>query len=58
MFLDLDFIESSALTAANVDSAFYKLISQIYTQVMDGFFDDRLEQFNYFGSAKIRQEAS
>ena len=25
---------------------------------MDGYFDDRLEQFNYFGSAKIRHEAT
>ena len=58
IFLELEFIESSALTAQNVDTAFYKLISKIYDQVMDGYFDDRLEQFNYFGSAKIRHEAT
>lgn len=55
--LEIDFLESSALTSQNVDTAFFQLISKIYREVKVGYFDDRYEQFNYFGSAKIRQKA-
>jgi hypothetical protein len=54
--LDLQFLESSALTANNVDPAFFQLISKIHTQLQSGFFNDRIEQFNYFGNNRIRQE--
>ena len=53
---ELQFIESSALTANNVDTAFYQLISRIHIQLKNGFFNDRIEQFNYFGNNKIRQD--
>lgn len=49
--VELDFIESSALTASNVETAFFKLISNINDKVQSGFYQDRLETFNYFGSA-------
>lgn len=48
--LDIDFVESSALTAKNVESAFLKLITQINDKVQSQYFNDRLETFNYFGS--------
>lgn len=53
----MEFLESSALTATNVDSAFELLISSIYRDVRDGKYDASLEQFNYFGSAEVRQKA-
>ena len=40
-----------------METAFYKLISQIHDKVQSGFFNECLEQFNYFGSTKIRQQA-
>ena len=41
--LELEFVESSALTSSNVDTAFYKLISQIHDKVQSGFFNECLE---------------
>ena len=51
------FVEASALNASNVGSAFEKLITAIYNKMLKGLYDDRLHQFNYFGSEKIRQKA-
>ena len=53
----MESVESSALNSHNVETAFYKLISTIYAKVEQGYFNDRLEQFNYFGSAFVRQKA-
>ena len=50
-------MESSALNSSNVDMAFEKLITSIYNKMINSDFDDRLEQFNYFGSERIRQQA-
>lgn len=33
------------------------LISDVYEKMKQGAFDDRLEQFNYFGNDRIRQQA-
>ena len=55
--LGLKFVESSALNSSNVDMAFEKLITSIYNKMINSEFDDRLEQFNYFGSERIRQQA-
>lgn len=49
-------MESSALASTNVDTAFFKLISKINEKVHSGYFQDRLETFNFFGSALIRQQ--
>ena len=49
-------MESSALTAANVETAFVRLITRINEHVQSGHFHDRLESFNYFGSAKIKNQ--
>ena len=57
MVLGLKFVESSALNSSNVDMAFEKLITSIYNKMINSDFDDRLEQFNYFGSERIRQQA-
>ena len=57
MVLGLKFVESSALNSSNVDMAFEKLITSIYNKMINSEFDDRLEQFNYFGSERIRQQA-
>jgi len=32
-FVEIEFIESSALTSSNVDTAFFKLITQIHLKV-------------------------
>jgi len=53
----LCFVESSALNSSNVDMAFEKLITSIYNKMINNEFNDRLEQFNYFGSERIRQQA-
>ena len=55
--LGLSFVESSALNSSNVDTAFERLITSIYTKMINNKFNDRLEQFNYFGSERIRQQA-
>ncbi len=52
--LEISFVESSALTNNNVETAFYQLISTINDKVYNGFFEDRLETFNYFGSSRLR----
>jgi hypothetical protein len=44
------FVESSALNASNVSTAFEMLVGSIYKKLLEGQFDDRLDQFNYFGS--------
>ena len=54
LFLGISFVESSALNASNVETAFTKLIGTIYQKLNEGEYQDRLEQFNYFGSEKIR----
>jgi len=51
---EIDFVESSALTSNNVDTAFFQLISKINEKVESGYFQDRLETFNFFGSARIK----
>ena len=55
--IGLSFVESSALNSSNVDTAFERLITSIYTKMINHNFNDRLEQFNYFGSERIRQQA-
>lgn len=55
--IGLCFVESSALNSSNVDMAFEKLITSIYNKMINNEFNDRLEQFNYFGSERIRQQA-
>ena len=55
--LEIKFIESSALNASNVEQAFRELITEVYQKMQLGEFDDKLEQFNYFGNDKIRQKA-
>ena len=52
--IGLSFVESSALNSSNVDTAFERLITSIYTKMINNKFNDRLEQFNYFGSERIR----
>jgi len=54
-FAEIGFIESSALNSSNVETAFSVLITQIYNKLNKEFYDDRLEQFNFFGSEKMRQ---
>lgn len=53
----IGFIESSALNASNVETAFTRLITKIYNSLHSGKYDDRLEHFNFFGSEKIRSKA-
>ena len=50
------FLESSALNASNVNTAFEKLVSSIYKALQNNEFDDRLDQFNYFSSQKLKQK--
>jgi len=52
----VDFVESSALNSSNVETAFIKLITQINTKVEQGFFNDRLDSFNFFGSKVVREK--
>ena len=40
-----------------METAFTKLITQIYNNLHNFKYDDRLEHFNFFGSEKIRQKA-
>ena len=54
---EIKFVESSALNSSNVDQAFQDLITEVYTRMQDGQFADKLEQFNYFGNDRIRQQA-
>ena len=37
--------------------AFHDLISEVYERMKQGQFVDKLEQFNYFGNDRIRQQA-
>lgn len=53
--IEIGFIESSALNSSNVETAFSRLITQVYRNLIGGKYDDRLEQFNFFGSEKVRQ---
>lgn len=50
-------MESSALNSSNVEQAFQDLISEVYQRMKQGQFVDKLEQFNYFGNERIRQQA-
>jgi len=54
MFLEVKFLESSALNSSNVERAFKDLITEVYEKMKRGEFDDKLEQFNYFGNDRIR----
>lgn len=45
------------MTSDNVDNSFFKLIKRIYGHVNEGYFNDRLDQFNYFSSNRLRTEA-
>ena len=54
--LDVDFVESSALNSSNVETAFIRLINQINNKVEQGYFNDRLEAFNFFGSKVVREK--
>ena len=47
-------MESSAKDSSNVSSAFESLIKSIYSKMMNGEFNARLETFNYFGNDRIR----
>ena len=47
-------MESSALNFTNVEKAFRDLITEVYEKIKKGHFDDKLEQFNYFGNDRIR----
>lgn len=40
-----------------METAFTKLITQIFNNLHFFKYDDRLEHFNFFGSEKIRQKA-
>ena len=41
--IGLSFVESSALNSSNVDTAFERLITSIYTKMINNKFNDRLE---------------
>ena len=45
------------MNASNVERAFHDLITQVYGKMREGEFVDKLEQFNYFGNDRIRQQA-
>jgi hypothetical protein len=53
---EIEFVESSALTSSNVETAFLKLITQINLKLDQGFYDDKLDVFNYFGSNRLRKQ--
>ena len=40
-----------------MEQAFKNLIEEVYEKMKQGSFDDKLEQFNYFGNDRIRQQA-
>ena len=54
---EINFVESSALNSSNVETAFHNLITDVYQRMQQGQFVDKLEQFNYFGNDRIRQQA-
>ena len=56
MRVDIMFLESSALNASNVNTAFEMLVASIYKALQNNEFDDRLDQFNYFSSQKLKQK--
>ena len=54
---EIRFLESSALNASNVEKSFRDLIGEVYEKMKQGEFANKLEQFNYFGNDRIRQQA-
>ena len=42
-YAEINFVESSALNASNVETAFQRLITEVYEKMQQGEFVDKLE---------------